>query len=79
MQWLFLLYALNLKYFSWDSAVPLGHNSNTLDRSDFLNKNHLRRMLALYNNRNFVTYIMHSKQSEFGANSQMNSCDSLQR
>ena len=26
-------------------------------------------MLALYVNRNFVTYIMHSKSSEFGANS----------
>ena len=30
-------------------------------------------MLALYVNRNFVTYIMHSASSEFGANSQVNS------
>ena len=36
-------------------------------------------MLALYVNRNFVTYIMHSASSEFGANSQVNSCESLQR
>ena len=44
-----------------------------LDISDFLYKIHLKRMLALYVNRNFVTYIMHSASSEFGANSQVNS------
>ena len=36
-------------------------------------------MLALYVNRNFVTYIMHSTSSEFGANSHVNSCESLKR
>ena len=35
-------------------------------------------MLALYVNRNFVTYIMQSASSEFGANSQVSSCESLQ-
>ena len=64
---------------SCDSAVPLGHNGNILDRNDFLYKIHLKRMLALYVNRNFVSYIMHSTSSEFGANSQVNSCESLQR
>ena len=68
-----------LTYFSWDSAVPLGHNDNALDRNDFLYKIHLKRMLALSINRNFVTYIMHSTSSKFGASSQVNSCESLQR
>ena len=54
--------------------VNFGSHVNVLlDRSDFLYKIHLKRMLALYVNRNFVTYIMHSASSEFGDNSQVNS------
>ena len=36
-------------------------------------------MFAIDVNRNFVTYIMHSISSKFGASSQVNSCESLQR
>ena len=36
-------------------------------------------MLVLYVNKNFVTYVMHSTSSELGANSQVNSCEPLQR
>ena len=35
-------------------------------------------MLALYVIGNFGTFIMHSTSSEFGANSQVNSYESLQ-
>ena len=68
-----------LTYFLWHSAAPLWHNGDILDRSDFLYKIHLKRMIVLYVNRNFVTYIMHSTSSKFGANSHVNSCEALQR